>query len=651
LALPSLHASTYRLASPDARLTSIIEVGDSLTFTLNSGDKEVIAPSTIMMKLNDNNNLGEKMSVKKAFTASHLDTIPSPFYKKSNVVDCYNALTLTAKRGYTVEFRMYNDGLAYRFVSTKQKEATVINEVARYRFAENFSALVPYVRDRKKSKNATIEQQLWNDMQNRYTPTTITELDPKRMVFTPILLDIGEGEKLCIAEADVENYPGMYLLGDSAKTSLQGKFAPYPTRVEQGGHNNVELLVKERAPYIAKVNGARTYPWRTFIVTHNDCELPECDMIYRLAAPSRVADTSWIKPGKVAWDWWNAWGIYGVDFKAGINTDTYKYYIDFAAKYGLEYVILDEGWATNGKCDLFDVVPDIDMDAIIAYANSRNVGIILWAGYYAMERNLEEVVSRYAQAGVKGFKIDFLDRDDQVMIDFMYRTAEICARHKMLVDFHGCPKPTGLQRTYPNVINYEAVFGMEQLKWSKPDVDMVTYDVTLPFIRMVAGPMDYTPGAMRNSVKGEYFPDRNNPMSQGTRCRQLAEYVIFDHPLAMLCDSPTRYMDEDECTQFIADIPTVWDETRVLAGSVGKYIVEARRLGERWYLAAMGNWDTHDITVTLPEQMRDKTLSAFADGINADRTACDYRHIDIHVPADGIVTLHLAPGGGFAAKM
>ncbi|MCM1037674.1 MAG: glycoside hydrolase family 97 protein, partial [Bacteroides sp.] len=484
-----------------------------------------------------------------------------------------------------------------------------------------------------------------------YTHTTLDSLDPGRLMFTPLLVDMGP-VKLTFAEADVEAYPGMYLRADTASRALRGYSAPYPAAVEQGGHNDLEHLVTARHPYIAHTDGRRAFPWRSFIVSRSDTELPASDMVYRLASPSRVADTSWIRPGKVAWEWWNDWGLYGVPFRAGINTDTYRAYIDFAADHGIEYVILDEGWATKGRCDLFDIVPEIDLPALLEHAEKRGVGIILWAGYLAMARDLERVVAEYARAGVKGFKIDFLNRDDAEMIDFMYRTADICACHHMLVDFHGCPKPTGLQRTYPNVVNYEAVFGLEQMKWSTPTVDQVTYDVTLPFIRSVAGPMDYTQGAMTNASRGQYFPSRSNPMSQGTRCHQLAEFVIFDSPLSMLCDSPSAYAREPECTELIAAIPTVWDATEVPLGCVGEYIVTARRSGDRWYIGGLTGWDARSLTLPLdflPDGV-EYDARIFADGPNAAKHARDFVSSEAGaLTAGSSLAIDMAPGGGYVA--
>ncbi|HIW66246.1 MAG TPA: glycoside hydrolase family 97 protein, partial [Candidatus Alistipes intestinipullorum] len=413
-----------------------------------------------------------------------------------------------------------------------------------------------------------------------------------------------------------------------------------------------QLIVTEREEFIARTKGTRAFPWRIFVIAENDIELADNDMVYRLASPSRVADTSWIRPGKVAWDWWNDWNIHGVDFRAGINNDTYKYYIDFAAERGIEYVILDEGWAVNKKADLFQVIPEIDLQELVDYGRERNVGIVLWAGFYAVERDMERVCKHFSEMGVKGFKVDFMDRDDQKIADFVYRLAETAARYHLFLDLHGFHKPAGLQRTYPNVLNFEGVFGLEQMKWSDPDTDQVTYDVTIPYIRMLAGPMDYTQGAMRNATRGNYRPVNSEAMSQGTRCRQLAEYVIFESPFNMLCDAPTNYLREAECTQFIATVPTTWDETRGLDGRVGEYVTIARRKGDVWYVGGMTDWSAREFTLDLGF-LGEGAFSAevFRDGINADRAACDYKREVVEVPADRKMTLNTAPGGGFAIRI
>ncbi len=385
-------------------------------------------------------------------------------------------------------------------------------------------------------------------------------------------------------------------------------------------------------------------------IADQDRQLADCDIVWRLASECRLDDISWIEPGKVAWDWWNAWGVYGVDFRSGVNNDTYKYYIDFAARTGVEYVILDEGWSVKGAADLRQVVPEIDLRMLIDYASERGVGIILWAGYWALDRDIEGVCRHFSQMGVKGFKVDFMDRDDCRMVRFCYDVARTAARYRLLVDFHGTYKPTGLSRTYPNVVNYEGVHGLEQMKWSKPSVDQVTYDVTIPFIRALAGPMDYTQGAMRNAAQGRYHPVNDFPMSQGTRCHQIAMYAVYDSPLNMLCDSPTAYMAERECADFIASVPTVWDSTECVDGRIGEYVVMVRRKDDKTYIAGLNGREarTIDLGQLLPQYAGAEIETMFADGANADRFGEDYRSTrGGKLPA----TVDMAPGGGFIIRL
>ena len=443
----------------------------------------------------------------------------------------------------------------------------------------------------------------------------------------------------------------MYVL-NAGGHALKGVLATYPKDIKQGGHNELELLVKSHETYIAKAKAKQKFPWRTISVSTDDKQLLTNDMVYRLASPSRLDDTSWIKPGKVAWDWWNNWGLYNVDFKAGINTQTYKYYIDFASQRGIEYVILDEGWAVNKKADLFQIIPEIDLPEIVRYATSKNVGIILWAGYYAFDRDMEHVCKHYSEMGVKGFKVDFINRDDQIAVDFLYRTAETAAKYKLMIDFHGIYKPTGLHRTWPNVINFEGVAGLEQNKWSSMEqYDQVPYDVLLPFARNFAGQMDYTQGAMLNGTKRTYRSSNSEPMSQGTRTRQLAQYAVFLSPLNMLCDSPTHYEQNPDCTDYIAKFPVVWDETIPLESKIGQYVAVARRSGNRWYVGAINDWTPVDLTLDLsPLGVGGKQAKIVCDGPNAQKIASDHLHKTITIPSDGKLKVHLAPGGGYVLQ-
>ena len=646
-AIPSIAQKNYQVQSPNRDIKVEVTVVDKVTFAIVQDHSEVMN-SAVSMTLQGGEVLGANPKVLKVTKTSVDKEIPSPFYKKDVVKDIYNEMQISFRGNYGLVFRVYNDGVAYRF-TTKRKEPIVIaDEEAVYNFPSDYKTFTAYVNSTK----PTFEEQFFNSFEQPYANETITGLNDKRLKILPLLVDLGDGRKICITEADLEDFPGMFLNNETGKPSLKAVHAPYPKVKEQGGHNQLQMLVKEREAYIAKVDNPRSFPWRMSIVTTSDKDLAASNLSYLLAAPSRLTDISWIKPGKVAWDWWNNWNLDGVDFITGVNNPTYKAYIDFASANGIEYVILDEGWAVNLQADLMQVVKDINLKELVDYAASKNVGIILWAGYYAFDRDMENVCRYFADMGVKGFKVDFMDRDDQYMTAFNYRAAEMCAKYKLILDLHGTHKPAGLNRTYPNVLNFEGVNGLEQMKWSPASVDQVKYDVLLPFTRQVSGPMDYTQGAMRNASKGNYYPCNSEPMSQGTRCRQLALYVVFESPFNMLCDAPSNYMRELESTEFIANIPTVWDESIVLDGKMGEYIVTARRAGNVWYVGGITDWTARDIEVDC-SFLGDKTYDAtlFKDGVNAHRVGRDYKCESFRIKNDSKLKIHLAPGGGFALKI
>ena len=645
--ISSLYAQkSYTLTSPDGELSAAINVGGATTYSVKLNDKIILQPSAIALTLADGTIIGNS-KVKRVVRSSHNEIITPQLYFKSEIEDNYNSLTVEFRDRSAIEFRAYNDGVAYRITTDRKEGYIVKSEVAEFNFAADYKCWVAYA-----NLTGTKKDKYFTSFENTYSNIPLTEVSDSRLALSPAVVDVN-GTKVCIAESDTENYPGMFLHNPDKTTSLKGHFAPVPNEIQVGGHNKLQGIVLSRHDYIAQCSGKSNFPWRVVIVAKLDSELAGTDMVYRLASPSRVENTDWIAPGKVAWEWWNHWGLTGVDFEAGVNTATYKAYIDFAAEYGIEHVILDEGWAVKYKNNLMEVVPEIDLQQIVDYATQKGVGIILWAGYNAFNADIEGVCRHYAAMGVKGFKIDFMDRDDQPMMEFYYRTAQICAKHKLLVDFHGCAKPAGMNRTYPNVINFEAVFGLEQMKWSKTTVDHMAYDVTMPFIRMVAGPIDYTQGAMRNATKKNYRPVNREPMSQGTRCHQLAAYAVFYSPLSMLCDSPSAYRKEKECTEFIASIPTVWDQTAVLDGKIGEYVVTARRKGDTWYIGGMTNWDARTLEVDLSQILGEGNYNVdlFRDGMNAHRIASDYKREKISLPASRKLTIHLAPGGGFMMQV
>ena len=635
----------YTLKSPNGKNTVTVKTGESLSYAVTHESTVVLTESPIAMTLDNGTVLGIPAKVKSAKTNSVDQTIQAHFYKRNEIRDCFNELILSFKGNYKVVFRAYDDGVAYRFESGLAKTYNVVSETADFNFDEDYTAWVPYVNARK-GEGDFIQQQFFTSFENTYTVTPLSKMESDRLVFLPALVELKDGKKVVITEADLENFPGLLLRNEKGSNGFSAVHAGYPKVEEQGGHNNLQYVVKERENQIARVESKRTFPWRCLIISEDDKDLADSDLVYKLASPCRVDDLSWIKPGKVAWDWWNNWNLYGVPFKAGINNDTYRYYIDFASKYGIEYVILDEGWAVNKQADLFQVVPEIDLQELVDYGAERNVGIVLWAGYAAIDKDMEHVCQHYSEMGVKGFKVDFMDRDDQKVVDFYYRMAAMAAKYHLFVDFHGAYKPTGLSRTYPNVLNYEGVYGLEQAKWDN-EGDLVLNEVTIPFIRMVAGSFDYTQGAMHNAQRGSFSANWGEPMSQGTRCRQLAEYVIFESPFNMLCDSPSNYLKEDECTQFIASVPTTWDETIVLDGKVGEYLVIARKKDFHWYIGAITNWEERDLVIDLSvlPGFSAKSGHIFHDGPNANRVAKDY--VSEHAQVWGnTIKVHLAKGGG-----
>ena len=636
-------AKPVTLKSPDSRIQLSFE---GFKYSVTVDGRQVLAPSQLSMTLEDGTIFGGAAKLQKVTRRSVDQTLHPVVYKRSQVRDHYNEMTLVYK-DFNLIFRAYNEGVAYRFTGKVKGPWRVSAEKAEFAFAPSDKAYIPYVDSRK---GPDLDEQTTSSCESLYAYTPLSEWRSGNLAFLPIVVE-SAGCKVAIAEADLFSYPGLYLYNPGGAGTLSAYFAHYPDQVAQGGHNNLQGIVRSRKSYIAEGRGETAFPWRILQVAREDTELASGDMVYKLARAAEDRDWSWVRPGKVAWDWWNDWNIYGVDFEAGINTRTYKYYIDFASANKIEYVILDEGWAVNRQADLLQIVPEIDMEEIVSYAASKGVGIILWAGYWAVARDMENVFLHYSRMGVKGFKIDFMDRDDAQMVDFYNAAAAMGAKYKMMVDFHGAYKPTGLHRTYPNVINFEGVHGLEQSKWTK-GTDQVEYDVTIPYIRMLAGPMDYTQGAMRNATKGNYRPVNSEPMSAGTRCRQLAEYVIFDAPLTMLCDSPSNYMRESECTSFISAVPTVWDETIAINGLIGKYITMARRSGETWYVGAMTDWDERDLSVSLGFLPAGSyKMEVFKDGANAHRAARDYACETLTVTAYDKVSIHMAPGGGWAAKL
>ena len=649
LCIEAFAAKNYTLLSPNGKLEITISAEPNLSYSVKYEGEQILAPSQIGLKLHNGVNLGKETKVKKAKHTSVNSEIPTRFYFRDVVKDHYNALRIDFSTRYAVEFRAYNEGVAYRFATNFKQDFILENEIAEFAFAKDYQGYFPYT-----NLSGEKNDKYFSSFESWYRHIELSKFEAGKVAFVPVIVE-ADRYKVCILEANVEHYPGMFLSNNNGATTLRGEFAPMPDNVEAGGYRKLQGIIRSRKPYIAECKAATNTPWRIVLVTDNANTLLDNDMVYRLASPSRVEDTSWVKPGKVAWEWWNHWGLIGVPFRAGVNTETYNYYVDFAAKHGIEYVILDEGWAVRYANDLMQIVPEIDLKAIIANANNKGVGIILWAGYNAIVGKEEEICRYFAEMGVKGFKVDFLDRDDVLMNDFQYKLAEVAAKYKLMIDFHGCPKPTGMNRTYPNIVNFEGVLGLENAKFVHKHnrYNQVEYDLEIPYLRMVAGPMDYTQGAMRNANKRNYQPCNHYPMSQGTRCRQLAMYAVYFAPFAMLCDSPSLYEREAECTKFIAEFPTVWNETVVLDGAISDYVAMARRSGDSWYVGIFTDWTARKVELDLSNILGEGNYTAeiFRDGINADLLGEDYIHEFISLPASRKVVADMAPAGGYVMKI
>lgn len=632
----------YVLSSPDGTLKVEISAGNELAYQVMHGNDTILSHSNIGLVLENGTIVGKTPRITGERRRKIKDNIESPFYRFKEFVATGNELDLKLKGGFGIIFRAYNEGVAYRFYTTQSSDIIIKEEQAEFNFKEDYTAYLPYTTNDKKPMVMAY--------QNVYDITPLSKAQPK-LAFLPVTVDCGS-VKLTLLESDLEAYPGMFVQSQQGKYGLKGVFAPYPAKTDFYPWRKQEY-VTETTDFISRSRGSRSYPWRVLAITEKDTDMPVNNLIYALASPNRIGDTSWIKTGKVAWDWWNDWNLKGVPFKAGINMDTYKYYIDFASRNGLEFIVLDEGWYDPKSGDMLTVIPELDLTELIAYGKSKGVEIVLWTVFNVLDSQLEAACKKYADMGIKGFKVDFLDRDDQTAVEMVYRIAEMTARYKLTLDLHGIYKPTGINRTYPHIINFESVFGMEEVKWTDIKNNMPLYDVTFPYIRMMAGPVDYTPGAMRNATKADWRAMYYTPASMGTRCHQLAAYIVHDSPFTMLCDAPTNYLNEQECVDFIASLPVEVDSTFIASGELGKYIVTVRKKDVNWYIGGMTNWDERDVQLDfsfLPEGMS-YTAVLFKDGVNANKQAEDYRKETIRIDKDSRLTLHLASGGGFAMKL
>jgi alpha-glucosidase len=627
-------AKEYSLLSPNKHIELKVDISNKINFSVYCSEREIILPSSISLILGDGTVLGEKPVVVDVKQNSVNDIIvPIIKLKRDRIIESYNELKLFFKGDYNLVFRAYNEGAAYRFETNLYGEIKIKSEEVTFNFAPDDTCYFPR------------EESLMSHNERLYEKLTFSQMYPDSFCSLPALVNTHNGKFVLLAEAELDDYPGLWLKVNSNRT-FSGLLPE--VAIKEDIRNDRDIYVSQRADYIALTKGTRSFPWRVMAIAENDGDLILNQLVYLLSKPTQLKDVSWIKPGKVAWDWWNALNIYGVDFKSGVNTETYKYYIDFASKYGIEYVILDEGWYKVG--DLSSINPNINMEELLAHAKEKNIGIILWVIWRTLEHQLEKSLDQFEKWGVKGIKVDFMQRDDQAIVNYYQKIAEEAAKRKMLVDFHGSYKPTGLRRAYPNVITREGVHGLEHVKWDRSFIP--GHEVTIPFIRMVPGPMDYTPGAMINAQRDDFRPIFPRPMSMGTRCHQLAMYVVYESPLQMLCDNPSNYYKETECMEFLSKVPTVWDETKVLYAKVADYIALARRNNNVWYVGAMTDENPRDMELDFSFLgSGEYEIAYYKDGVNADKYGSDYKMVKTNITKDQKLKIHLAPGGGWAARI
>ena len=626
----------HRVVSPDGDTELRVEVGAAVTYAVTHRGSPLLGTSPISLTLGSDRILGHHARVVSTRTRQVRDSVRPVVPTKNAVVpDRYNELSLRFDGGYGLELRAYDNGVAYRWLlSLPQDSVTVVSEQASFGLARDAQALVG------------LDSTFITHYEPVYRRVRLDSLRSGLLGLLPLLVTPPGGPRVAITESSLESYPGMYLANGGAAAALTGVFPQ--VALEERARDDRTVPVTLRAPYIARVAGRRALPWRVVMIADEDRDLLENQLVYLLAPASRLEDVSWIRPGKVSWDWWNALNLRGVPFRAGVNDSTYRFYIDFAARYRIPYVILDEGWYRLG--DLLAQAPGIDVEALVRYGRERDVGIILWTSWHTLEQQMPAALDQFQRWGVQGIKVDFMQRDDQRVVDFYWRVAREAAARRLVVDFHGAHKPAGLDRAYPNVLTFEGVRGLEHSKWSTSVTP--EHDLTLPFTRMLAGPMDYTPGAMSNAQPASFRAVFTRPMSQGTRAHQLAMYVVYESPLQMLADAPSEYLREPETMEFLSAVPVTWDETRVLGAEVAGYVLVARRHGEDWYVGAMTNATARELALDLSFLGEGEwTLDAWADGVNADRDARDYRTESQTVTRAGRLVLRLAPGGGYAARV
>jgi len=642
LAFHSLHAvDSLVVHSPDKKIDVTIHYKDKLTYSINYEGNPILLPSVIDLQLQNGKRLSDDLHVTKRSIRPFNGKIISPVpEKRKEIPDVYNELSLQFKEPFALLLRVYNDGVAYRLVTRFKDPIIIKNEVAEFSFPEHKKVLLPLFEPRDGDPFITSFEEL-------YQFKEIDSLTERSMAFSPVLVGDSNEVKVAITESDLDDYPGMFLRGTN-RDILQGVFAPYPLQEKMTKGEFPQALVAKRADYIARTTGTRNFPWRILIIAANDKDLPSNDLVYRLASPSKLKDVSWIHPGKCTDEWIIGINLFNVPFKSGVNTASYKYYIDFAKRFGFDRIMMDAGWSNYQN--LFDINPSINMDTITAYARSKGIRISMWTLCSTLDKQLDSALAQFNKWGVDFIMTDFMDRDDQPMVNFYHRIAKACADHKIMIMYHGAFPPKGFNRTWPHAITRESVLGSEYNIWS--DKPTPEHDVTLPFTRMLSGSLDYEPGILDNATKEQFRPINQKVMSQGTRCHQLAMFVVYDSPMQIFSGNPAQGYLEPQFMELLGGLPTTWDETKILEAKVSDYIITARKKGEEWYIAGMTDWTPREFQLQL-DFISNGTYKAelCTDGANAGTYPSDYLVQAFDLEKTKSLTIKMAPGGGFLLKL
>ncbi len=641
--LASYSLDTLSVCSPSGKICVEIWMEKNIHYQVRSNGKLILEPSEAELVLAGDQRFSPKNRITRHSIKKVDEIIISPVpEKRKKIRDYYNQLSINFQKYGAVEFRVYEDAVAYRFMTSFKDSIIVQNEIASFNFKENSNAYFPMVRKRG-------DQDIFHtSFEELYPLKQIDSIRPGEIAYNPVLVVQESNPRIGITESDLDDYPGMFLAG-TGSSSLRGIFAPYPLEEKLAAGEFPQLIVTKRAAFIARTKGTRTFPWRVLIIAEEDRELPSNDIVYRLASPSRIGNASWVKPGKGTDEWIINVNLFNVPFKSGVNTASYKYYIDFAKRFGFDRIMMDAGWSDN--TDLFKINPAINMDSILSYAKEKQVKVSLWTLAHTLNRQLDSALDRFEKWGVDYIMTDFIDRDDQKTVNFYHKIAKACADHHIMIMYHGAYPPKGFNRTYPNNVSREGLLGSEYNIWT--DLVSPDHDVTLPYTRMLGGSFDYEPGLLNNATKNVFRPIGDMVMSQGTRCHQLAMFVVYDNPMQLFSGNPSQAWLEPSFTELMGSIPTTWTETKILDGKIGEYIITARKNEDNWFIGGMTNWTERNVIIHfdfLDEKVTYKA-SICQDGVNADRHASDYLLSSQRIKKNDSLKIHLAPGGGFLIRL